>query len=117
MDPRDANLDGLVFVGVSNTGDGDVDTRTRFAYHQDGATVWADYAGGSVARGFLVGTRAGAELGFRYVHLDTAGRTASGRCTSRVVVTEGGLLQLHEDWAWESQPGTGHSVVEQALVD
>lgn len=113
MDPRGVTLDGVVFVGVSNTGTGDVDASTRFAYHQDGATIWAEYAGGSVARGFLVGTRDGAELSFRYVHLDTAGRTASGRCTSRIAVAASGLLELHEDWAWESQPGTGHSVVAQ----
>jgi hypothetical protein len=66
-----------------------------------------------VARGFLVGTRSGAELSFRYVHLDRDGATASGRCTSRIVLRPDGLLELHEEWAWESRPGTGRSVVAE----
>ncbi|WP_246633801.1 hypothetical protein [Pseudonocardia nigra] len=111
--PADAVIDGRVFAGVSNSADGDVDARTRFHYRQDGDTVWADYHGGAVARGFLVGTRSGAELRFRYVHLDADGRTASGRCTSQIVVGSDGLLELHEDWAWKSQPGAARSVVAE----
>jgi hypothetical protein len=109
----DQGLDGRTFIGVSNSADGDVDGETRFAYRQDGGTIWAEYAGGAVVRGYLVGTRRGDELTFRYVHLDRDGRTASGRCTSRVVVRADGLLELHEEWAWESRPGTGRSVVAE----
>ncbi len=37
------------------------DISGRFDYHQDGATVWAEYAGGrgAIVRGHLVGTRTG----------------------------------------------------------
>lgn len=113
MDPRDAPLDGVVFAGVSNSADGDVGTATRFTYHQDGAVVWAEYGGGDVVRGYLVGTRDGAQLQFRYVHVDAAGATASGRCSSEIVIGAAGGVELHEDWAWESRPGTGRSVVAQ----
>jgi hypothetical protein len=108
-----AVLDGRIFAGVSNSADGDVGNATRFAYRQDGHTIWAEYGGGAVVRGYLVGTRAGAELAFRYVHLDRDGHTAGGRCTSRIVVRPDGLLELHEEWAWESRPGTGRSVVAE----
>ena len=111
--PRTVRLDGRTFVGVRNSGDGDVGGSTRFTYHQDGTTVWAEYAGGAVARGYLVGTRAGDELTFRYVHLDRDGATATGRCRSRVVVLPDGRLELHEEWAWESRPGAGRSVVAE----
>ena len=100
-------------MGVSNSDDGTVDSDTRFTYHQDGDTVWAEYAGGAVARGFLVGTRTGNELEFRYVHLGRDGTTASGRCRSWIVVRADGLLELHEEWAWESRPGSGRSVVAE----
>jgi hypothetical protein len=109
----DIRLDGRAFLGVSNSADGDVGGETRFHYHQDGAVVWAEYAGGAVVRGYLVGTRTGAELTFRYVHLDRDGATASGRCTSRIVVAPDGRLELHEEWAWESRPGSGRSVVAE----
>ncbi|MEJ3656951.1 hypothetical protein WEH80_28720 [Actinomycetes bacterium KLBMP 9759] len=110
MDPV---IDGKIFAGVSNTGDGDVGAATRFHYHQDGTTVWAEYAGGAVARGYLVGSRNGAELAFRYVHIDMAGETASGRCVSRVVERADGRIELHETWAWESREGAGESVVAE----
>ncbi|WP_232661748.1 hypothetical protein [Pseudonocardia sp. TRM90224] len=110
MDPV---LDGKIFAGVSNTADGDVGAATRFHYHQDGATIWAEYAGGAVARGYLVGTRFGAELTFRYVHIDTAGETASGRCVSQIVERADGNLEMHETWAWESREGSGVSVVAE----
>lgn len=113
-DGVDAVIDGKVFVGVSNSADGQVNAATRFSYHQQGGTVWADYAGGQVSRGHLVGTRRGDELTFRYVHLDVTGKTAGGRCTSRITVLPDGRVRLEESWAWESRPGIGISVVEEA---
>lgn len=105
-------LDGRTFVAVATSGAGDVDAATLFHYREQDGVVWADYAGGAVARGYLVGTRDGDRLDFRYVHLDAAGATASGRCRSRVVALPDGRVQLHETWAWESRPGSGTSVVE-----
>lgn len=111
--PDTVDLDGRTFVGVSNAADGDVGSDTVFDYHQEDDLVWAEYAGGSVRRGFLVGTRAGDGLSFRYSHLDRAGETAGGACTSRIEVLGDGRVRLHETWAWESRAGTGRSVVEE----
>jgi hypothetical protein len=114
---RHVSLDGRSFVGVSNTGDGDVGVATVFRYHEDGGVVWAEYGGGGVRRGYLVGTRSGAGLAFRYVHLDADGATASGRCTSRVEVLADGRVRLHETWSWESRDGSGRSVVEEVVAE
>jgi hypothetical protein len=113
QEAADVVLDGRVFAGVSNSADGDVGSGTRFTYRQDGDVVWAEYGGGAVVRGFLVGTRIRDELDVRYVHLDRDGLTASGRCSSQIVVRPDGLLELHEEWAWESRPGAGRSVVAE----
>jgi hypothetical protein len=107
------DLDGRTLAGVSNTGPGDVGATTLFHYHEAGGAVWAEYAGGAVRRGYLVGTREGDRLDFRYVHLADDGATASGHCTSRVEVLADGRVRLHEDWEWESRAGSGHSVVEE----
>ncbi len=45
------DLDGRTFAAISNTADGEVGSATRFTYREDGGTVWAEYAGGDVARG------------------------------------------------------------------
>ena len=106
-------LDGRTFASTGNTADGQVGPATRFHYREDGPVVWADYAGGDIVRGHLVGTRSGDRLDIRYVHLDRSGETASGHCLSRVEVLPDGRVRLLEYWSWESRPGSGRSTVEE----
>ena len=35
---------------------GEVDGQTVFHYHQKGNTIWAEYFGGEIKQGFLIGT-------------------------------------------------------------
>ncbi|MFF5936355.1 hypothetical protein [Streptomyces sp. NPDC012508] len=107
------SLDGLVLAPVADQAPGQVGTRTRFTYHEEDGRIWAEYAGGDVVRGNLVGTRAGDRLDFRYVQLKQDGTTSSGHCVSIVVELPDGRVRLEESWAWESQEGSGTSVVEQ----
>ncbi|MEU0354640.1 hypothetical protein [Streptomyces cyaneofuscatus] len=107
------SLDGLVLSPVADQAPGQVGTRTRFTYHQQGGAVWAEYAGGDVVRGHLVGTREGDALDFRYVQLKQDGTTSSGHCLSTVTELPDGRVRLDERWEWESQEGSGTSVVEE----
>ncbi|MGW9438618.1 hypothetical protein [Streptomyces sp. NPDC055607] len=107
------SLDGLVFVPLSDQAPGQVGLRTTFVYHEQDGRVWADYAGGDVVRGHLIGTRRQDTLDFRYVQLLTDGATSSGHCVSRVTERADGRLRLEETWAWESREGNGTSVVEE----
>ncbi|MFJ3583973.1 hypothetical protein ACIPPS_17280 [Streptomyces sp. NPDC090127] len=113
--PRPAcrSLDGLTFAPVADQAPGQVGTRTRFTYHEEDGRIWAEYAGGDIVRGYLVGTRAGDRLDFRYVQAKQDGTTSSGHCVSTVVELTDGRVRLEESWAWESQEGSGTSVVEQ----
>ncbi|MFJ3668393.1 hypothetical protein ACIPSE_18315 [Streptomyces sp. NPDC090106] len=110
------SLDGLVLAPVADQAPGQVGTRTRFTYHEKDGEIWAEYEGGDVVRGHLVGTRQGDRLDFRYVQLKTDGTTSSGHCVSLVVELADGRLRLEESWEWESQRGSGTSVVEQVTV-
>ncbi|GGW92702.1 hypothetical protein [Streptomyces chryseus] len=107
------SLDGLVLSPVADQAPGQVGTRTRFTYHEQDGRIWAEYAGGDVVRGHLVGTREGDALDFRYVQLKQDGTTSSGHCTSTVVGLPDGRVRLEETWAWESQEGSGTSAVEE----
>lgn len=112
------SLDRRVFADVSVEHAGDVGDGTLFAYRQaDDGTIWADYAGGMIRKGHLVGTRDGDQLDFRYSHVTTDGATANGRCRSRIEVLDDGRLRLHERWAWESRPGAGTSTLEELPPD
>ncbi|MET9926523.1 MULTISPECIES: hypothetical protein [unclassified Streptomyces] len=107
------SLDGLVLSPVADQAPGQVGTRTRFTYHEQDGVIWAEYTGGDVVRGRLIGTREGDELDFRYVQLKQDGTTSSGHCLSTVVDLADGRVRLAERWEWESQEGSGTSVVEE----
>jgi hypothetical protein len=114
MSPVSApSLDGRRFRSVGGVPDGDVGPDTIFSYRQEGEVVHASYRGGTVRLGFLVGTRSGDELSFRYSQLRSDGTTATGRCRSRISVLADGRLRLDEAWAWESHAGSGTSAVEE----
>jgi hypothetical protein len=111
--PCAVSLDGKTFAGVTNAPTGQVSGSTRFHYRQDANVIWADYAGGDIVRGFLIGTREGDRLHFRYTHLDTDHATANGVCESRITMLVDGRVRLAESWSWESRPEQGTSVVEE----
>ena len=47
--------DGKVFRVVSATDNSQTTAETRFHYHQCGAALWGEYAGGGIALGRLIG--------------------------------------------------------------
>ncbi|MFC7244213.1 hypothetical protein ACFQO7_17200 [Catellatospora aurea] len=108
------SLDGRRFVAETDVAGGEVGTETVFGYHEQDGMVWAEYSGGAIRRGFLVGTRDGDRLDFRYTQLNTDGQTSTGHCVSVLTQLADGRLRLAETWEWESRPGSGTSaVVEQ----
>ncbi|MEQ3550126.1 hypothetical protein WIS52_06545 [Pseudonocardia nematodicida] len=107
------SLDGRTLVGVTNSPDGEVDDSTEFTYHEDDGVLWAEYSGGAIVRGRLVGTRRGDSLDFRYVHVSQDGSTSSGHCQAQLEQLPDGRLRSHEAWRWESRPGEGQSIVEE----
>lgn len=107
------SLDGRRFRAVADTVGGEVGTLTEFTYHERDGEIWAEYAGGTIRRGSLVGVRDGDEIEFRYAQLNTAGETSTGHCVSVLRLLPDGRLRLEETWEWESRPGSGTSAVEE----
>jgi hypothetical protein len=107
------SLDGRRFRPPDDVTGGDVDHETEFAFHQDEDMVWAEYAGGRVRKGFLVGRSDGAYLEFRYTQLLTDGSTANGWSRDRIEVRDDGTIRLHEAWRWESRSGAGSSTLDE----
>lgn len=93
--------DGRFFVPRENTENGEVDGNTVFAYHQRDNMVWADYSGGEIVRGHLVGTvTENGELDFYYQHINEQKQVRVGVCHSVPRMLEDGKLQLAEKWQW-----------------
>ena len=106
------SLDGRVFA-VADSGGGVATTDTTFHDSEDNGVVTATYGGGTIRSGFLIGTRTGDSLDFRYVQLHTDGTTASGHCVTELEVLPDGRIRLSESWEWESRLGSGRSVAEE----
>lgn len=110
------SLDGRRFADETGHHEGDVSGDTVFLYREADGEIWAEYAGGEIRRGSLIGRRSGDRLDFRYVHLTVAGATASGRCRTTIAVLPDGRLRLDETWAWESQSGEGTSTLAELTL-
>ena len=109
------SLDGRRFAPAAEVPGGDVGAETVFEYVEEDGLIHARYGGGAVRLGFLVGTREGDVLRFRYAQVRADGTTAGGRCESEIEVLADGRLRLHETWAWESRDGAGTSIVEEVI--
>jgi hypothetical protein len=100
------------FVAIENSESGEVSAQTTFCYHQKGDIIWAEYSGGSVIRGFLVGTIDNQNhLHFTYQHINTEKVLKSGACDS-VPKTVNGKLRFYEKWKW-TDGEEGESVIEE----
>lgn len=88
---RRASDDGAFSRRAREAGEGAVSSETTFHYRGAADMVSATYSGGRIWRGFLVGTRAGDVLDFRYAQLHLDGTTASGHCRTMIAELRRGV--------------------------
>ena len=89
------------FIVQDNTENGEVDNQTVFSYYQNDNIVWADYSGGEVVKGTLIGTvLEGGELDFYYQHINNKHQVRVGKCHSIPIILANGKIELHEEWQW-----------------
>ena len=95
------NYDGRFFVSKFNTENGEVDNNTVFSYHQNGDILSADYSGGEIINGFIIGTVSeNGELDFYYQHININREIKIGKCHSVPHITDRGKIELYEEWQW-----------------
>ncbi len=112
------NFNGKLFRSAENVPNGEVDANTIFRYHQQDKIVWAEYSGGKIIRGQMIGVVLPDErLEFRYQHVNEAGELMTGICISTPEILADGRVQLHEEWQWTCYDfSTGQSIVEEMLT-
>jgi hypothetical protein len=106
-------LDGLRMNAVETDPNGVIDRDTIFMFHQDGDRVHAEYAGGRIERGYLVGRLSGTALEFRYCQREANGTLGSGASTCEVERDEESRVRIVENFTWESRPGGGQNVLRE----
>lgn len=99
----DICYDGRNFIPKMNSENGEVSAQTIFTYHQSGNLLWAEYSGGDIVRGSLIGTvLQNGELDFVYHHMNQDMQIKTGKCHSVPTILESGKIELSEDWEWTS---------------
>jgi hypothetical protein len=110
----DFDFDNKTFRIVRNDGPGtEVTTETVFHYRQVGNIVHADYFGGGVQVGKLVGILEGDTIRHSYIQVNLAGEFNAGHSIVEVRRSAEGRLQMIDRWEWESKTGQGLAVFEE----
>ena len=106
------SVEDRFFTVYENSESGEVSDQTIFSYHQKGNVIWAEYSGGSIVKGFLLGTMdKDHNLHFTYEHINNDGEKKSGACDSTPRY-ENGKLRFYESWKWtDGEEGT--SIIEE----
>lgn len=109
------NYDGKTFKPIQNTANGETSGDTVFHYRQAGNILTAEYAGGRIKAGHLIGlVGADGKIDMRYHQVNDAGELMTGVCRSVPEWMENGKIRLHETWEWTSgDRSSGQSVIEE----
>ncbi|MFH8349793.1 hypothetical protein [Streptomyces sp. NPDC018045] len=113
--PDTAPYDGLTFrstAAETAAGPGAAQVPAG-AYHQHGDLVWAEFSGGRVRQGRLVG-RCGADgvITAAYCQVLADGEVVSGQCVSHPERLPDGRLRLREEWS-RGDGSRGTSYIEE----
>ena len=99
------SLDKIKMNVVNTAENGVVNRDTVFSFTQTENIVTAEYAGGRISKGFLVGICDGSLLTFSFCQLQTDGSLDSGLSSCGIETKENGKLRLTEHFEWKTRPG------------
>jgi len=95
------SLDNRVFVPVENSDNGVVNGKTRFHFWQEGMVFYADYFGGNVREGHIIGQFTENLEGDILYHCLTTDKTLkAGKARAVFSVMEDNRLAFDLDWEW-----------------
>ena len=100
------SLDNRVFVPVANSEDGVAGAKTRFHFWQEGMVFYADYFGGDVREGHIIGQftedlHRGEIVGDMLYHCLTTDKTLkAGKARAIFSIMEDQRLAFDLDWEW-----------------
>jgi hypothetical protein len=109
------SLDGLKMHAVETDPNGVIGIDTIFTFYQSGSKVTAEYSGGQIEQGYLVGIVEDLELCFCYCQLEKSGNLNSGHSTCELSLSADSLIQIIEHFQWQSKPGGGRNIIQELL--
>lgn len=112
------NFHNKTFKVVRNDGPGaEVNLETVFHFRQmesEGVTILhADYFGGEVRYGKLLGLLEDGRIRHSYIQVNLQGGFSSGQSTDEIRILPNGKIQLIDSWEWKTREGRGQCVMEE----
>lgn len=109
------NYHNKIFKSVQNSDNGEVSSSTIFRYFQEDEVLWAEYSGGAIVKGNIIGkVNKDGHIEMRYQHISSDDSFKTGICHSKPEITEDGRIRLHENWQWTSgDQSKGYSIIEE----
>lgn len=103
------------FRPVQNSVNAATTADTIFEYKQYGNILTAEYKGGHIRKGHLIGlVDEEGNIDMRYHQISKKGELMTGICFSKPEVTAEGKIRLHENWQWTSGDQTsGKTILEE----
>jgi len=105
------SLDNRRFVPIENSAAGVVDSHTEFHFSQRGSHFEAQYSGGDIRSGHIMGHFTGPQIGQMLYHCETQdGALKAGRADAIFEIHVDGHITMALDWVWTSgADGSGQS--------
>lgn len=99
-------LDKIRMNVIKTAANGVVNHETIFLFSQKNNVVTAEYAGGKIRMGFLVGKfPTENQLAFSYCQMQTDGTLDNGVSLCELSKNKNGEITLTEHFEWKSRPG------------
>jgi len=94
------NLNNKKFKSEFNSENGEVSDQTIFSYNQRDNIIWAEYSGGEIIKGSIIGKIVKNYLEFVYQHINQENELMTGNCISYIEQAKNGKVRLNETWQW-----------------
>ena len=109
------NYNNKKFKPISNSDNAETTEATIFHYSQKNNILTAEYRGGNIVKGHLIGlVDEKGNINMRYHQVNQKGELMTGKCFSKPELMDNGKIRLHETWKWTSGDcSKGNSVIEE----
>lgn len=101
----DISLDNIRMRVAQTAEQGVVNQDTIFVFQQMRSQVSAEYSGGQIRKGFLIGVMVKNKLTFSYCQLQLDDKLDCGTSTCYLSRDENNKITLIEHFEWASRPG------------
>lgn len=109
------NYNNKKFKANSNSPNGETSMETIFEYRQTRNILTAEYGGGQIVSGHLIGlVDDKGNINMRYHQVNRKGELMTGICRSNPEILPNGKIRLLEEWQWTSGDlSSGKSILEE----